>query len=298
MASKLRRFGLLSKAALFTVAIHGVLMAFLLYSFSWAERIERGEVRPIQAVAVSEQELLAQAQKKREAEEKRQEAEQKKKREAEEKRMENERKQQIETDKKRREAEERKKREAEEKRMENERKQQIEIDKKRREAEEREKREAEEQRMENERKKQLEADKKRREAEQKKKREAEEKRKEADRRRAEQLRRQIEEEQRAQTRKEAGDALSALVDRIAAAVEDNWRRPPNTRAAGLTAIIRVKVAPDGRVISVRVTRGSGNPNFDQSAEIAVEKASPLPFPENPKYYEFISEFDFKFSPND
>ena len=98
------------------------------------------------------------------------------------------------------------------------------------------------------------------------------------------------------TQNDAGDALSALVDRIAAAVENNWRRP-RTSQSGLTVTISVKVARDGQVLSARVTHSSGDPFFDQSAELAVRKASPLPFPDNPEYYEFINEFDFKFNPD-
>ena len=86
------------------------------------------------------------------------------------------------------------------------------------------------------------------------------------------------------------------MDRIAAEVESNWLRPRISQA-GLTVTIRVKVARDGRVTAARVTRSSGDPFFDQSAERAVHKASPLPFPSNPEYYEFINEFDFKFSPD-
>ncbi|MDA7967682.1 MAG: cell envelope integrity protein TolA [Gammaproteobacteria bacterium] len=125
--------------------------------------------------------------------------------------------------------------------------------------------------------------------------------------RAEQAAREAEEaRKRAEAEKErkaeaarrgaAEDALSALIGRIAAKVERNWRRPQTSRA-GLRATIRVRVARDGSVTGARVTRGSGDPFFDQSAERAVLKASPLPFPQNPQYYEFIDTFDFKFHPD-
>jgi len=52
------------------------------------------------------------------------------------------------------------------------------------------------------------------------------------------------------------------------------------------------------VTFVRVAQGSGDPLFDESAVVAVQRASPLPFPTEPKYYEFIREFQFKFSPDD
>ena len=62
-------------------------------------------------------------------------------------------------------------------------------------------------------------------------------------------------------------------------------------------IISVKVTRDGEVTSANVVRSSGDAIFDRSAENAVLKASPLPFPGNPKYYEFIKEFQFKFNPD-
>ncbi len=113
---------------------------------------------------------------------------------------------------------------------------------------------------------------------------------------AEELRQQIEAEQ-VKTQHDAGDALSALVDRISAAVERTWRRPPASRA-GLVVLIRVTVAPDGQVLRAQVLTSSGDRFFDESAELAVRKASPLPFPTNPAYYEYINEFNFKFDPDE
>ena len=84
--------------------------------------------------------------------------------------------------------------------------------------------------------------------------------------------------------------------KIKAEVERNWRRPPNT-SAGLTVIIQVEVARNGTVISARIAKSSGNEAFDKSAEIAVNFASPLPFPDNPEYYQYINKFNFKFSPD-
>ena len=134
------------------------------------------------------------------------------------------------------------------------------------------------------------------EAEQKAKAEAARQLREDEQRRKDELRRQIEAEQRAQTQREAADALSALVDRIRFAVRKNWRKP-QTSQAGLSVTIRVKVAQSGRVLSAVVAHSSGDSLFDRSAEIAVHKSSPLPFPPNPEYYEYINEFDFKFSPD-
>ena len=287
MWKKLKRLGLFLKALLFTVVVHGALLGLLFYSVNWVDDIERGGVEPIQAVAIPARDLeAAQAAKAlkeledlkraREAEERKQKALAEKQRKAEEKRKAAEKKKKLEVEKKRKAEEHKKKLEVEKKRKTEEHKKKLETEKKRK----------------------AEEDKKKLEAEKKRKAEAEKKRKEeeAKRLRAEQLRKQLEKEQRVKTKNDADDALSALVDRIATAVENNWRRP-RTSQSGLTVTIRVKVARDGRVASARVTRSSGDPFFDQSAELAVHKASPLPFPDNPEYYEFINEFDFKFNPD-
>ena len=94
----------------------------------------------------------------------------------------------------------------------------------------------------------------------------------------------------------AYSAIGALVGRIGAKVRQNWNKPPGSMA-GLETVISVKVQRTGEVVSVKVVKSSGNVYFDQSAENAVYKASPLPFPDEPRYYEFIKEFNFKFVPD-
>ena len=101
--------------------------------------------------------------------------------------------------------------------------------------------------------------------------------------------------QREQTETQAYSAIGALVGRIGEKVTKEWNKPPGSMA-GLVTVISVKVKPTGEVVSALIVKSSGNVYFDQSAENAVYKASPLPFPDNPRYYEFIKEFNFKFAP--
>jgi len=325
MRNQLIRFALVSKALLFTVAVHGALIALLLYSFNWVDEIQRGGAAPIQAVVVSERDILeqiekdqaAEAQRRRQAQQaaanleelKRREEQAKEKlaeleREAEQRRQREREQAQLAAEQERKEEERRKQLAAEKKRQAEEaQRKKIEEEKRRQaEAERKEKLEAEKKRQaEQERRKKAEEEKRRQaEQERKEKLEAENRRKaeQARRRRAEQqLQKQLEDERRAKTRAEAASALGALKDRIATAVEDRWRRPRNSKS-GLNTVIRVRVAPDGRVTSAQVIKPSGDPAFDESAVIAVQKASPLPFPDNPKYYEYIKEFNFKFAPDD
>jgi len=53
---------------------------------------------------------------------------------------------------------------------------------------------------------------------------------------------------------------------------------PDLDTTGLEAIISIKIDRDGRVVSHRIEKSSGNDMFDRSAIKAVSKASPLPPP--------------------
>ena len=127
------------------------------------------------------------------------------------------------------------------------------------------------QEAERERKAQL---KKRKEAEAK--RLAEEKKKEAETKRLVEKKKKEAEEARQRDEQLAGSALGALVGEIKDKVKRNWTYAGDT--TGLEMIISVKVTRDGEVMSANVVRSSGDTIFDRSAENAVLKASPLPFP--------------------
>ena len=297
MRERIRRIALFTKSALFTIIIHGVLLAALLVGLWWPyseETIKRGSVKPIEAQVISSEEIQQQIDAKKQEEEDKKQIE--KELEEEKLRLEQEKKK-LEQDKKKQEELEIKKKDDEEKQKKLEEEKKVEDEKLRLKKEKENKLEEEKKRKEAEKKKKLEEEKKRKEVE-KKRIEAEKKKKLAEekRKREKALKEQLEKEQRAQTQTDAATALSALVDRIAAAVESNWRRPLNSQQ-GLVALIRVKVALSGEVLSANVVKSSGDKFFDQSAETAIKKASPLPFPANPKYYEFINEFNFEFSPD-
>ena len=78
-------------------------------------------------------------------------------------------------------------------------------------------------------------------------------------------------------------------------VHDNWAYAGDT--TGLEVIISVKVTRDGQVASANEWRSSGDAIFDRSAVNALRKASPLPFPDDPRCYEHIKEFNFIFTPD-
>lgn len=98
-----------------------------------------------------------------------------------------------------------------------------------------------------------------------------------------------------QYQQQAVSALGGMVGLIQQKVTRNWIRPPSVDD-GLEVLISVSVTRSGEVISAEVARSSGSEKFDKSSLRAVLKASPLPFPANPKYYEFISNFNILFKP--
>jgi len=153
------------------------------------------------------------------------------------------------------------------------------------------KRKATEKKKAAEKKKEKEALKKKKAAEVKKKAKAEKKRKAAEKkaREAAEAQAQLERDER-----EAVSAFGALAWAIQQQVSSNWSEPGDF--SGMSVSFLVKVDRDGNVISVTITNESGDTRLDESAENAIFKASPLPFPTEPRYYEYLKEFNFVFKP--
>ena len=62
-------------------------------------------------------------------------------------------------------------------------------------------------------------------------------------------------------------------------IRENWPVPAEFRDSGLAAQLVIDVGPNGAVLGApKVVRSSGNPYFDDNAESAVLRASPLPAP--------------------
>ncbi|MCY4226532.1 MAG: cell envelope integrity protein TolA [Gammaproteobacteria bacterium] len=332
MVERLKRFLGFTRSAFFSLAIHSLIVAFLVADLWWPfsrnpEPIQRAPTIEAAAVSLEEiqeiknrqalikeqeeqrfREIEEQRQREAEAERlaieqeqqriqeaERQRAEQEEARklaeQAEQERLAEERKKAEEAERKIKEEEARKIAEEERKRkQEEERKRKEEAEKKRKEEEEARKKAEEE-----ERKRKEEEERKKAEEERKRKDEAEKKRLEEESKRAEEekLLKELEEEA---LRSQAIRSLSSLRDLIAEDIEDNWRRP-SQEIQGLQATIKVRVSINGEVISAEVIKSSGDLKFDRSAEVAIDKASPLPFPSNPKYYDYIKEFNLLFNPD-
>ena len=160
------------------------------------------------------------------------------------------------------------------------------------EAEKKRKQEAEKKRKkEAEKKRKQEAEKKRKkEAEKKRKQEAEKKRKkEAEKKRKAQAARE-------QEKQDAYSALGSLVGAIKGKIEGNWSN--RLACSGQEVTISVKVNVSGEVTAVKVVGDSGDDACRRSAENAVYKASPLPFPDNPRFFKWLDqEFQIIFKPD-
>lgn len=75
-------------------------------------------------------------------------------------------------------------------------------------------------------------------------------------------------------------ARRAYYTKIWSAVRQNWALPEELKSQRLETILIVTVRRDGKVLDLKVEKGSGNASYDDSAKQAVRKADPLPpFPD-------------------
>ncbi|NOT85096.1 MAG: cell envelope integrity protein TolA, partial [Methylococcaceae bacterium] len=90
-------------------------------------------------------------------------------------------------------------------------------------------------------------------------------------------------------------ALETAKKAIQAKVERNWTRPLSS-SGGSQCKIRVKMLPNGEVVTVNVIAG-GDEAFNSSCENAVHKSSPLPVPSDKELFNSVfRNFTFTFTP--
>lgn len=186
------------------------------------------------------------------------------------------------------------KRREEEVRLASLQKQQQEQEKKR---QEEEKKLAEAQKKQEELKKQAEVEQKKREAEAKQA-EAERKKKEAE----DALKKKLAAEQAAAeaAQKAAQDksdmgVINQYAARITAAITAQFNTVGLQQ--GLSCVLQLRMLPGGEVTDARVTQSSGNAVFDSRALAAVQKASPLPVPDDARIFAKMREIKLTFKPN-
>jgi colicin import membrane protein len=118
----------------------------------------------------------------------------------------------------------------------------------------------------------------------------EKQRKEAEKRRkqAEKMRQQEIAAESARLEAQRVQREKGIVNRYARLIQNKitryWRRPSNVETK-MRCTLNIRMTPNGEVISVKVTKGSGNFAFDRAAEKAVTGASPLPVPKDRTLFE-------------
>jgi colicin import membrane protein len=86
-------------------------------------------------------------------------------------------------------------------------------------------------------------------------------------------------------------------DKIAAKVRGNMRLPDNL-AGNPEVVFRIQVLPTGEVVNVSLVRSSGQPAFDEAAERAILKSSPLPLPADPALAANFRDIKMPFRPRE
>ena len=279
------------KAVIFSVVIHAAAFGVLVISIDMgAKTFHKPAAKIVNAVAIDNKEVEMELQKLREIDEqkkkKQQEAEQKLK-DAEKKLADAENKRRTEekrlADARKKKEQEKKQREAEAEKLAKIKKEQEDLEKQRI--------------IEEEKKRKAEQERQRKLAEEKQRQEAERKRKEQE----EALKKQLAEEQKAREAEQAKkdqQLLRNIYAELYQRVKNNFNisgLPP-----GLKCEIDVRVIPGGEIINASINRSSGNDIFDSRALVAVQKASPLPVPDDAATLDRLNlrHFIFEFNPGD
>lgn len=82
---------------------------------------------------------------------------------------------------------------------------------------------------------------------------------------------------------------------IVDAIGRHWILPENVDSS-LSSQFRIRLAPDGMVLEVTLTRSSGDPLLDRSAQTAIYKASPLPVPSDSETFNLFRDISLTVRP--
>lgn len=103
------------------------------------------------------------------------------------------------------------------------------------------------------------------------------------------------------TRREAAQRarMAGVVDKykalILGAIGRQWILPDQVNTS-LSSRFKIRLAPNGAVLDVQLTRSSGDPVLDRSAEAAIYKASPLPVPSEADMFNVFREISLTVRP--
>lgn len=79
------------------------------------------------------------------------------------------------------------------------------------------------------------------------------------------------------------------------AISQRWILPENVDST-LSSQFRIRLAPNGAVLEVSLTRSSGDPILDRSAQSAIYKASPLPVPQDSTMFNLFRDISLTVRP--
>lgn len=79
------------------------------------------------------------------------------------------------------------------------------------------------------------------------------------------------------------------------AISQQWILPQNADST-MSSQFRIRLAPNGSVLEVSLTRSSGDPILDRSAQSAIYKASPLPVPNDPTTFNLFRDISLTVRP--
>ncbi len=82
---------------------------------------------------------------------------------------------------------------------------------------------------------------------------------------------------------------------IIQAISKEWIVPDNANKS-LSSRFNIRLAPNGSVLEVQLTRSSGDTILDRSARAAIYKASPLPVPSDPKDFRIFRDISLTVRP--
>jgi|GEM_PF-246319 len=93
--------------------------------------------------------------------------------------------------------------------------------------------------------------------------------------------------------------LAGEVDKYKAlivnAIGRHWILPEHADSS-MSSQFRIRLAPDGAVLDVSLTRSSGDPLLDRSAQTAIFKASPLPVPTDAETFNLFRDISLTVRP--
>lgn len=101
--------------------------------------------------------------------------------------------------------------------------------------------------------------------------------------------------QNAETQARISGEVNKYKALIVNAIGRNWILPENVNSS-LSSQFRIRLAPDGMVLEVTLTRSSGDPLLDRSAQTAIYKASPLPVPTDVETFNMFRDISLTVRP--